>query len=74
MKNMSGLDGLFLHLETPATPMHVAALYVLEPPAARCAGLCRRDRATAAAAAGAGAFLSRPAGADAAAVCQPGVD
>ena len=32
MKNMSGLDGLFLHLETPATPMHVAALYVLEPP------------------------------------------
>jgi diacylglycerol O-acyltransferase len=32
MKCMSGLDGLFLHLETPATPMHVAALYVLEPP------------------------------------------
>ncbi|MBL8391521.1 MAG: wax ester/triacylglycerol synthase family O-acyltransferase [Candidatus Accumulibacter sp.] len=32
MKNMSGLDGLFLHLETPATPMHVAALYVLAPP------------------------------------------
>ena len=32
MKSMSGLDGLFLHLETPATPMHVAALYVLEPP------------------------------------------
>ncbi|HRQ97366.1 MAG TPA: wax ester/triacylglycerol synthase family O-acyltransferase, partial [Candidatus Accumulibacter phosphatis] len=35
MKNMSGLDGLFLHLETAATPMHVAALYVLEPPPGR---------------------------------------
>ena len=33
MKNMSGLDGVFLHLETPATPMHVAALYLIEPPA-----------------------------------------
>ncbi|WP_374690262.1 wax ester/triacylglycerol synthase family O-acyltransferase [Accumulibacter sp.] len=38
MKGMSGLDGLFLHLETPATPMHVAALYVLEPPAGEVAG------------------------------------
>jgi diacylglycerol O-acyltransferase len=33
MKNMSGLEGVFLHLETPATPMHVAALYLIEPPA-----------------------------------------
>jgi WS/DGAT/MGAT family acyltransferase len=32
MKNMSGLDGLFLHLETPDTPMHVGALYLFEPP------------------------------------------
>lgn len=35
MRNMSGLEGAFLHLETPATPMHVAALYLLEPPADR---------------------------------------
>ncbi|MEF8704716.1 MAG: wax ester/triacylglycerol synthase family O-acyltransferase [Candidatus Accumulibacter sp. UW26] len=35
MKNMSGLDGLFLHLETSATPMHVAALYLIEPAADR---------------------------------------
>lgn len=33
MKTMSGLDGAFLHIETPATPMHVAALYLIEPPA-----------------------------------------
>ncbi|MBK7676217.1 MAG: wax ester/triacylglycerol synthase family O-acyltransferase [Candidatus Accumulibacter sp.] len=32
---MSGLDGVFLHLETPATPMHVAALYLIEPAADR---------------------------------------
>nr|WP_242533373.1 wax ester/triacylglycerol synthase family O-acyltransferase [Niveibacterium umoris] len=31
---MTGLDGLFLHLETEATPMHVAALHVFEPPPA----------------------------------------
>jgi diacylglycerol O-acyltransferase len=35
MKNMSGLEGAFLHLETPATPMHVAALFLLEAPAER---------------------------------------
>ncbi len=38
MKCMSGLDGLFLHLETPATPMHVAALFLLEAPAERSHG------------------------------------
>jgi WS/DGAT/MGAT family acyltransferase len=32
MKTLSGLDGLFLHLETPDTPMHVASLSVLELP------------------------------------------
>ncbi|MBL8374388.1 wax ester/triacylglycerol synthase family O-acyltransferase [Accumulibacter sp.] len=32
---MSGLDGVFLHLETSATPMHVAALYLIEPAADR---------------------------------------
>jgi diacylglycerol O-acyltransferase len=34
MRNMSGLDGAFLHLETPSTPMHVAVLYLIEPPPA----------------------------------------
>ncbi len=33
MRNLSGVDGAFLHLETPDTPMHVGALYVLTPPA-----------------------------------------
>jgi len=28
---MSGLDGAFLHLETPSTPMHVATLYLIDP-------------------------------------------
>ncbi len=32
MKPLSGLDGSFLHLETPATPMHVGALHRFEPP------------------------------------------
>ncbi|HET9693859.1 MAG TPA: wax ester/triacylglycerol synthase family O-acyltransferase [Steroidobacteraceae bacterium] len=32
MKTLSGLDGLFLHLETAETPMHVASLSVLELP------------------------------------------
>ena len=31
MRNMSGLDGAFLHLETPSTPMHVATLYLIDP-------------------------------------------
>jgi diacylglycerol O-acyltransferase / wax synthase len=32
MKMMSGLDGAFLHLETPAMPMHVGSLSLLELP------------------------------------------
>ena len=32
MKMLSGLDGLFLHLETVETPMHVASLSLLELP------------------------------------------
>ena len=33
MKPLSGLDALFLHLETPETPMHVGALHLLALPA-----------------------------------------
>ena len=33
MKQLSGLDAAFLHLETPEMPMHVGALHVLELPA-----------------------------------------
>jgi WS/DGAT/MGAT family acyltransferase len=33
MKTMSGLDGTFLHLETPETPMHVASLHLFDLPA-----------------------------------------
>lgn len=32
MKLLSGLDSVFLHLETPAIPMHVGSLSLLEPP------------------------------------------
>ena len=32
MKALSGVDGAFLHLETPETPMHVASLHVFELP------------------------------------------
>jgi len=32
LKPLSGLDSLFLHLETPATPMHVGAAHLLERP------------------------------------------
>ena len=32
MKPLSGLDSLFLHLETPATPMHVGAVHLLDHP------------------------------------------
>jgi WS/DGAT/MGAT family acyltransferase len=32
MKALSGLDGAFLHLETPETPMHVASLHLFELP------------------------------------------
>jgi WS/DGAT/MGAT family acyltransferase len=33
MKVLSGVDGGFLHLETPETPMHVASLHLFELPA-----------------------------------------
>jgi WS/DGAT/MGAT family acyltransferase len=33
MKPLSGLDGAFLHLETPETPMHVASLHLFDLPA-----------------------------------------
>jgi len=32
MKHLSALDALFLHLETPETPMHVGSLMLLAPP------------------------------------------
>lgn len=32
MKHLSALDALFLHLETPETPMHVGSLMLLEKP------------------------------------------
>jgi WS/DGAT/MGAT family acyltransferase len=32
MKTLSGLDGAFLHLETPDTPMHVASLHLFDLP------------------------------------------
>jgi WS/DGAT/MGAT family acyltransferase len=32
LKPLSGLDALFLHLETPATPMHVGAVHLLQLP------------------------------------------
>ncbi len=32
MKALSGLDGAFLHLETPSTPMHVASLHLFDLP------------------------------------------
>ena len=34
MKSLSGLDGSFLHLETPETPMHVGSLHLFDLPAA----------------------------------------
>lgn len=34
MRPLSALDALFLHLETPATPMHVGAAHLLERPRA----------------------------------------
>jgi WS/DGAT/MGAT family acyltransferase len=33
MKALSGLDGVFLHVETAQTPMHVASLHLLDLPA-----------------------------------------
>jgi WS/DGAT/MGAT family acyltransferase len=35
MQMLSGLDGVFLHLESPAMPMHVGSLSLLEPPRGR---------------------------------------
>ena len=35
MKPLTGLDALFLHIETPATPMHVASLHRYDLPAGR---------------------------------------
>ena len=32
MKSLSGLDGTFLHLETPETPMHVGSLHLFDLP------------------------------------------
>jgi len=32
MRSLSGVDGAFLHLETPETPMHVASLHVFDLP------------------------------------------
>jgi WS/DGAT/MGAT family acyltransferase len=32
VKPLSGLDGAFLGLETPATPMHVGSLHLFQPP------------------------------------------
>jgi WS/DGAT/MGAT family acyltransferase len=32
MKSLSGTDSAFLHLETPATPMHVASLHLFDLP------------------------------------------
>ena len=32
MKTLSGIDGAFLHLETPQTPMHVASLHLFDLP------------------------------------------
>jgi diacylglycerol O-acyltransferase len=38
MKPLSGVDGLFLHLETAATPMNVASLHLLDLPAGQAGG------------------------------------
>lgn len=35
MRHLSALDALFLHLETPATPMHVGSLILLDTPPAQ---------------------------------------
>jgi diacylglycerol O-acyltransferase / wax synthase len=35
MRHLSALDALFLHLETPETPMHVGSLILLETPPSR---------------------------------------
>jgi WS/DGAT/MGAT family acyltransferase len=35
MKSLSAADGLFLHVETPDTPMHVASLHLFDPVSGR---------------------------------------
>jgi len=43
MRSLSGIDGAFLHLETPDTPMHVGSLHLFEPtPAGRFAAQLER--------------------------------
>ena len=42
VKPLSGLDALFLHLETPETPMHVGSLSRYDLPAAERAPLKQR--------------------------------
>ena len=73
MKALSGVDGAFLHLETKETPMHVASLHLFDLPAGHegdfHADVQRQMRRRAAHRPGAHA----QAGADAAAVRQPGV-
>jgi diacylglycerol O-acyltransferase len=32
MQHLSAIDGAFLHIETPETPMHVGSLHVFQPP------------------------------------------
>jgi len=44
MKALSGLDGAFLHLETPATPMHVGSLHLVDLPAAYKGEFCERAK------------------------------
>ena len=45
MKTISGLDGSFLHLETPDTPMHVASLHLFDLPSGYQRRLPRRHQA-----------------------------
>jgi WS/DGAT/MGAT family acyltransferase len=46
MKALSAVDGAFLHLETPETPMHVASLHLFEPvPGRRFVTLLKRQLA-----------------------------
>src|SRR5690349_19898522 len=46
MKSLSAVDGAFLHLETPETPMHVASLHRFEPaPGRRFVTLLKRQLA-----------------------------
>ena len=45
MKQLTGLDATFLHLETPQMPMHVGALHVFELPAGHTGKFVTRLRA-----------------------------